>query len=102
MEFKWFLTNIHEQKSYLITIGTKSYCDIKIWGINLTENDIRFKVKGDKYICMNLLRPDIKKINIKLNHRPMERAHIPIHNRNCVEIESYLYKEENANGKFIE
>lgn len=96
MECKWILTNIHEQKSYVITnvtlLGTKDYCKIKVWGIGLTENDIRFEVRGSKYICVKLLRTDIKTFNIKLNQRPVTGIRIHLHHNNYISIESYLFR----------
>lgn len=96
MKFYWLLTNLHEEKSYLITddtlIGTKHYCDIKIWGINLTENDIRFKTHNRKHICMIIQRPDIRTFKITRNHKQVKGSHIHIYNKNNITIESYLFR----------
>lgn len=96
MSFRWFLTNLNEEKSYLITnytlLGTKPYCDIKLWGLHLTENDIRFKIHNDKRICMKILRPDIKTIKITKNRKQKTDSHIHIYNGNSITIESYFFR----------
>lgn len=96
MEFKWVLTNIHEQKSYIVEdktlIGQKNYCDIKLWSKNLNENDIRFKTESKRHICMKILRPDIKKFNIMINHKSINQNHIHIHNKDYISVDSYLFR----------
>lgn len=98
MECKWILTNVHEGKSYVITdgtlIGIKQYCEIKLWGTNVTENDIRFKIRGDKYVSMRIFRRDIKNINIKINQRSISKnpSSIRLYNNIYVSIETYTFK----------
>lgn len=113
MECKWILTNIHEQKSYIITdktlIGTKQYCEIKLWGTEINENDLRFKIRGDKYVSMRIFRKDIKNIKIKVNHRPLSEIPISIrlYSNFYVSIESYTFKvtkiraEEGVPDEFV-
>lgn len=94
---KWTMTNIHERKTYLITdktlMGIKEYCEIKLWGTNITENDVRFKVRK-KFISMKILRRDIKNICVKINGKLVSAETYSIHlrNRNYVSLESYLFK----------
>lgn len=98
MAYKWILTNVYEEKSYVITnktlVGQKEYCEIKLWGTDLTENDIRFKIREDKYVSMRIFRKDIKNINIKINHKPWKKIPFSIHlyNRTYFSIESYTFK----------
>lgn len=98
MEYKWILTNVHEQKSHIISnntlVGTKNCCEIKLYGTQVTENDIRFKPRENKYITMKILRKDIKEINIKLNNRPIPEEAFSVHlyNNNYLSIESYVFR----------
>lgn len=99
MECKWVFTNIHEQRSYIITdktlVGIKEYCEIKLWGTDINENDLRFKIRDDKYISLRIFRKDIKNINIKINHQPHSKEtpmSIRLYNNTYVSIESYTFK----------
>lgn len=98
MECKWLFTNIHEQKSYIIKdqtlVGIKNFCEIKLWGTDITENDIRFKVRGSEYISVKVLRKDLKKINFKIDFKPISDNSLSIHLRNnrYFSIESYIFK----------
>lgn len=98
MENKWILTNVHERKSYVITdttlIGIKEYCEIKLWGTNINENDLRFKIRNDKYVSLKIIRGDIKNIKIKINHKLLSKnpTSIRLYNDTYVSIESYIFK----------
>lgn len=98
LECIWILTNIHEQRSYLVTdktlVGEKEFCEIKLWRANITENDIRFKIYGDAFIEMLIYRTDIKHINIKINNSVIPRGttSIEINNDSYILIESFLFK----------
>lgn len=98
MEYKWIFTNTHEEKSYIITdktlVGIKQYCEIKLWGTDITENDIRFKNRENKYISMRIFREDIKDIKIKINHEPLSKIPLSIHlyDNTYVSIEFYTFK----------
>lgn len=95
--YKWILTNINERKSYFITnetlLGEKNYSDIKLWRTNITENDIRFKVKQDRYVSLRLLRKDVKDINLKVHGRPLPKYmnNICLFDGNFLTIETYLF-----------
>lgn len=98
MECKWVFSNIYEEKSYIVTdktlVGIKQFCEIKLWGTDITENDIRFKNKENKYISMRILRKDTKGINIKLNHKSISKIpfSIRLYDNTYVSIESYTFK----------
>lgn len=94
--FAWILTNIHEEKSYILSdetlLGRKNYCDIKIWIKDFTENDIRFENKKKRHLCMKTLRTDLKQFQIKINRKPKHKNHIHLHNKNYMTIDSYLFR----------
>lgn len=98
MNYQWVITNVHEEKSYIITnntlIGIKEYCEIKLWGTNVNENDIRFKIKENKYVSMKIFRKEIKEINIKINHRPVQQisSSLRLYNNTYFSIESYIFR----------
>lgn len=98
LECNWVLTNVHEQRSYLVTnktlVGEKEYCEIKLWRTGITENDIRFKIYCDAYIEMLIFRTDIKHINIKVNNSVIPRgtSSIELINDSFISIESFVFK----------
>lgn len=98
MKFVWILTNIHEQKSHIINkstlVGSKPYCDIKLYAPNINENDVRFKVRKEKYIKALILRPEISQIHFEINFKPIEgrSRYLYLSNGFYWQIESYLFK----------
>lgn len=98
MKFVWAITNIHERKSYIISkstlVGSKPYCDIKLYAPNISENDIRFKTRKEKYIKVIILRPEISQIHFEINFKPIEGGsrYLYLYNNCYWQIESYLYK----------
>lgn len=96
MDIKWIFTNINEEKSYIITndtlMGERKTNNISIFRANVSQNDIRFKIRIS-HIGMRIYRRDIKYIDVKVNNQtvPRNEYKAPLHHNDFFSIESYVF-----------
>lgn len=73
-------------------LGTKKDNEIKLYQINVTENDIHFKIRQDRYVLMQIMRQDLKTILIKINNQLRTDPRLHLRDGYYVEIEFYIFR----------
>lgn len=74
---------------------------IVISNCGVRENDIRFKIRREKYVSMKILRRDLKTIKFRKNHKSVKNnpPSIRLYNNSYISIESYTFRITRIHSK---